>query len=55
MPSLSASLECLPVNLVVPQFKTANAAFVTNYQNARIIVGTGAAKAKTKTPTLPGP
>lgn len=38
---------------LVPQFKSANAAFVTDYQNARIIVDTGAAKAKTKTPTPP--
>ncbi len=37
----------------MPQFKSANAAFVTDYQNARIIVDTGAAKAKTKTPTPP--
>jgi len=35
---------------LVPQFKSANAAFVTDYQNARIIVDFGGAKAKTKTP-----
>lgn len=34
---------------------SANAAVVTDYQNARIIVDTGAAKAKTKTPTPPNP
>lgn len=40
---------------LVPQFKSANAAFVTDYQNARIIVDLagGGAKAKTKTPAPP--
>jgi len=39
----------------VPQFKSANAVFVTDYQNARIIVDAGGAKAKTKSLTPPSP
>ena len=38
---------------LAPQFKTANATFVKDYTNARIIVDSGGAKAKTKTPTPP--
>jgi hypothetical protein len=38
---------------LVPQFKSANAAFVTDYQNARIIVD--AAAGRTSKPTPPTP
>ena len=38
---------------LVPQFASANATFVTDYNNARIIVDSGGGKAKAKTPTPP--
>ena len=45
------------MDALVPQFAAANAKFVEDYNNARIIVdsGGGKAKAKTPTPTPPSP
>lgn len=41
------------MDALVPQFVAANAKFVEDYNNARIIVDSGGAKAKAKTPTPP--
>ena len=41
------------MDALVPQFAAANATFVTDYNNARIIVDSGGGKAKAKTPTPP--
>ena len=45
------------LDALVPQFTTANAKFVEDYNNARIIVDSGGGKAKAKTPppTPPSP
>ena len=43
------------LDALVPQFKSANATFVNDYRNARIIVDLVGAKAKAKTPKPPGP
>jgi hypothetical protein len=40
---------------LVPQFKSANAAFVADYQNARIIVDSGGGGKKPAPPTPPNP
>jgi hypothetical protein len=39
------------MDALVPQFAAANAKFVEDYNNARIIVDSGGGKAKAKTPT----
>ena len=43
------------MDALVPQFAAANAKFVEDYNNARIIVDSGGGKAKAKTPTPPTP
>jgi len=44
------------MDALIPQFAATNPTFVTDYDNARIIVDTGGAKAKAKTPVpAPGP
>jgi hypothetical protein len=40
---------------LVPQFKSANAAFVTDYQNARIIADAGGGGKTPASPTPPNP
>ena len=43
------------MDALAPQFAAANAKFVEDYNNARIIVDSGGGKAKAKTPTPPTP
>ena len=43
------------MDALMPQFASANAKFVEDYNNARIIVDSGGGKAKAKTPTPPTP
>ena len=43
------------MDALVPQFAAANAKFVEDYNNARIIVDSGGGKAKAKPPTPPTP
>jgi hypothetical protein len=43
------------MDALVPQFAAANATFVNDYKNARIIVSAGGGKAKPKEPAAPTP
>lgn len=43
------------MDALIPQFAAANAKFVEDYNNARLIVDSGGAKAKAKTPTPASP
>ncbi len=50
LPTADAALND-QMDALVPQFAAANAKFVEDYNNARIIVDSGGGKAKAKTPT----